>query len=167
MGKQAIDLADILRASVRANERSPLFRWFYEHHDEVWAALAGRRILWRAFCALFDEAGLTDATGKPPTERTARQTWYRVRREVAKHQPARASDETSKAVARFPSRFPPDWQPTPVALAAALPGTTTSAPRHATTSPSNEGQALPVSTAQLTAAEKIARLRQKLRDRDY
>lgn len=167
MGKEAIEFADILRASARADERSPLFRWFYEHHDEVTAALAGRRVLWRTFCALFHEAGLTDATGKSPTARTARQTWYRVRCEVAKHQPTRSSGETSEPTARFPSRFPPGWQPAPIASAAAVPTTTPSSPRHATTPPASEGQALPVSTAQLTAAEKIARLRQKLRDRDY
>ncbi len=84
MGKQAPELDAVLGAVTRSGERSPLFHWLYQHHTKLAEATRGRRVRWRALCALFAEAGLTDITGKAATERTARETWYRVRREVAK-----------------------------------------------------------------------------------
>lgn len=68
----------------RPDNRSPLFWWLLENHDGIIAAAAGRRLRWHTLCAHFETLGLTDTTGKPATQRNARETWAQVRREVAR-----------------------------------------------------------------------------------
>jgi hypothetical protein len=72
----------ILKAIARGEDRSSLFWWMVEHHDEILAAAEGRRIQWGTFCAEATRLGLTDTKGKPPTTRNARETWRQARRAV-------------------------------------------------------------------------------------
>ena len=64
----------ILKAIARGEDRSSLFWWMVEHHDEILAAAEGRRIQWGTFCTEATRLGLTDTKGKPPTTRNARET---------------------------------------------------------------------------------------------
>lgn len=64
--------------------RSPLYRWMRQHHDALAAAFAETPPAWEPLAAELAAVGLTDADGKPPPAAGARQTWYRVRRDVAR-----------------------------------------------------------------------------------
>ena len=97
MGKQPLNIDAILATVSRPGDRSPLFCWLYQHHDELAEAMKGRRIIWRAFCALFIEVGLKDANGNTPTERTARETWYQVRREVSRQRAVRVTIQAMRS----------------------------------------------------------------------
>ena len=63
--------------------RSPLYRWMRRHHDTLATAFAETPPAWGPLAAELAAVGLTDADGKPPSASSARQTWYRVRRDVA------------------------------------------------------------------------------------
>ena len=97
----------ILGAIARGN-RSPLFWWMVEHHDEI-AARAGERIHWDGVCAKAAELGLTDTTGSPPSRRNARETWRQARLYVAKARERRAQQQRPGSTP--PSRISPDWRP--------------------------------------------------------
>ena len=71
------------------------------------AAFAKDPPAWGPLAAELSGVGLTDGDGKPPNAASARQTWYRVRRDVARDRaqlpaavsvPALASDEVAPAV---------------------------------------------------------------------
>jgi hypothetical protein len=83
--------------------RSPLYRWMRRHHDTLATAFAETPPAWGPLAAELAAVGLTDADGKSPAAASARQTWYRVRRDVARGQPdtkppALAPDEIAPAV---------------------------------------------------------------------
>lgn len=85
--------------------RSPLYRWMRQHNDALAAAFAETPPAWGPLAAELAAVGLTDADGKPPAAASARQTWYRVRRDLARarEQPAApvaalAPDEIAPAV---------------------------------------------------------------------
>ena len=86
---------------------SPLYRWMRRHHDDLAAVFANNPPAWGPLAAELSGVGLTDGDGKPPNAASARQTWYRVRRDVARDRaqlppavsvPALAPDEIAPAV---------------------------------------------------------------------
>ena len=76
-------LAAILRKIEHPADRSTLFHWMVEHHDELTASADGARLVWADLCASFADMGLTCRTGQPATPAVARMTWYRARKFVA------------------------------------------------------------------------------------
>ena len=90
-------------------QRSKLFEWLLAHHDEMVVASAGRRVEWRRLCAEFAKEGLTDGQGNPPNARTARMTWWRVRKEKARIDALRAAEraERERRAAASPRRDMP------------------------------------------------------------
>ena len=76
---------DALQAAAGADKgvRSPLYNWLKKNHDDLSAAFAEIPPSWSALAATFGKIGLTDRDGKVPTPKGARQTWYRVRVDVA------------------------------------------------------------------------------------
>jgi hypothetical protein len=111
------------------HQRSKLFEWLFAHHDEMVAASAGRRVEWRRLCAGFAEDGLTDGAGNPPNARTARMTWWRVRKEKVRVDALRAAEraERERRAAANPRRDMPsqfrkgDCGPPLVTMSAAKP----------------------------------------------
>ena len=75
---------DILSVLKRSEMRSTLFWWMLDHHDELLAAGAGRRVRWPQLCATFTTLGLTDGCGNTPSSLVARRTWHNVRLFAAK-----------------------------------------------------------------------------------
>lgn len=116
----------VLSEIANGDDRSSLFWWLVEHHDEIMAAANGRRMQWRRLCARFAELGLTDRTGKPATEKLARLTWFRARQEVARLR-GLAVPAPARAGSVYPSRTSKEWRPTVVSQQAA-PGTQIAAP---------------------------------------
>ena len=111
---------DVLAALDSVNpspSRSPLARWMRQNHDDLVARLGNKRADWTTLAKVFEDAGLTDRSGKPPTAETTRKTWVRVAQEVARdprQQAARPSAPTQstdegvvrKAVVRVPPLGP-------------------------------------------------------------
>ena len=110
-------------------QRSKLFEWLLAHHDEMVAASAGRRVEWRRLCVEFAKEGLTDGEGNPANARTARMTWWRVRKEKARIDALRAAEraERERRAATNPRRDMPsqfrkgDYGPPLVTMSATKP----------------------------------------------
>jgi len=83
--------------------RSPLYRWMRRHHDTLAAAFAETPPAWEPLATELAAVGLTDADGKPPAAASARQTWYRVRRDVARTHDQRSA----KAAGLAPGEIAP------------------------------------------------------------
>lgn len=78
-------MADPVLAKVLESGRGPgdrhslLYRWMWRHHTALARQFAEAQPSWTAMAQTFAEEGLVDRTGKPPTPKTAQQTWRRVR----------------------------------------------------------------------------------------
>ena len=73
----------ILREAAAASERSPLFWWLLENHEELIQNTRDGRIRWVVLLPLIADAGLTNADGGAPTLNVLKKTWYKVRKVVA------------------------------------------------------------------------------------
>lgn len=104
-------LRAVLREIAHSAERSPLFWWMVEHHDELAQAAEGRRLRWKQLCERFAGLGLTDVNGRVASERTARATWSRARRAVAEARERAAAKRPAHRPGRYPSQIPADWRP--------------------------------------------------------
>ena len=154
MSKTPAKSEPILNAIARSSERSSLFWWLSDQHDEILAAAAGRRIQWAPLISRFAELDLRDGEGKPVTARTASDTWAEVKRTIAERQAMKAA---AQARNQHPSRLPATWRPTPVE-----PPQTAMTPRYA---PPNTA---PASTAPIELSEKARRTMAALdRQLDY
>jgi hypothetical protein len=109
----------ILEEVARGGDRSSLFWFLTQHHDELIAQAAGKRMLWDALCVRFAEHGLTDRRGLTATPKTARQTWLRARRAVAAARAQKAA-ANGRPGDKYPSRISPDWRPQTVPPRAAM-----------------------------------------------
>ena len=88
----------VLENIARPGNRSPLFWWMLERHDEIVEFAVGRRMDWKGFVAGATELGITDTLGRPVKERNARETWRQVRLEKARLEEWRAENEAARAV---------------------------------------------------------------------
>ena len=101
-----------MKEVARGSERSSLFWWLVEHHDEIAAEAGGKRMRWEPLCARFAAHGLRDVNGRPPSPRTARETWLQARRTVAQaRERKRQADADVRPGQKFPSRISPAWRP--------------------------------------------------------
>jgi hypothetical protein len=109
MKNPAVRTKMVLERIARPNTRSSLFWWLFEHHDAVMQSAEGRRLDWKGLRATFESEGLTDLDGKPATMRTARMTWWRVRKEKARIDALRAAEraERERRAAANPRRDMP------------------------------------------------------------
>ena len=98
----------ILKTIERSEQRSSLFWWMVENHDDILAAANGKRILWQPFCAKAAADGLTDTKGQPACERAAREAWQQARKYVSEMK-AKAAAKAPRPV--HPSRIDKNWRP--------------------------------------------------------
>lgn len=110
MSKKQSGLGAILKAVAQGPERSSLFYWFCDNHDVFAGASAGQRIIWEPLLKHFSELELQDGDGKTPTAETARKTWLKARKDVARRRALRAASTTAAVLPRL-KRAPADWQP--------------------------------------------------------
>ena len=80
------------------------------NHDGLLARIGGQRPDWTALAKIFEQAGLTDRSGKPASPGTARVAWARVRESVARGRASRPPPEPGPA-------WPPGALPPPRATA--------------------------------------------------
>ena len=109
MRNQAANANVILNSIARPKTRSSLFWWLFDNHAEIAQRAEGRRLDWTELCTTFHDHGLTDLDGKAPTVRTARMTWWRVRKEHARVEALRAAEraERERRAAANPRRDMP------------------------------------------------------------
>lgn len=109
MSRKRRNLRAIVTYLQESPERSSLFWWLAEHHDEIARANAGKRIRWQPLAAQLASYGLTDRNGKPASAEITRLTWKRVRQFVAEQA---AAKQARQATGRLqPSRLPSTWRP--------------------------------------------------------
>src|SRR5208337_2429000 len=96
MRNQAAKTDVILNAIARPKTRSSLFWWLFDNHSAIAQRAEGRRFDWTELCTTFRDQGLTDLDGKAPTVRTARMTWWRVRKEHARIEALRAAERADR-----------------------------------------------------------------------
>lgn len=108
----------VLTQIEQSADRSTLFYWMVEHHDEMLAKAKGRKLRWVELCVSFKALGLTNQQGEPATEPAARQTWYRARKLVAIERSQVAAFAATgigprHLIASVPSRLraPSSWRP--------------------------------------------------------
>jgi hypothetical protein len=111
MSRERKGLRAVLREITHGADRSPLFWWMVEHHDDLAQAAEGRRMRWRVLCEQFEALGLTDVNGKPASERTARATWGRARRAVREARERVVAKKSAAPKRHYPSRVSRDWRP--------------------------------------------------------
>jgi hypothetical protein len=114
MSRNRKGLRAVLREITQSADRSSLFWWMVEHHDELKTTASGRRLQWAALCTRFAELSLTDINGKPASPRTARETWLRARRAAEDANRRLAVKPPARVGAVYPSRIPKEWRPTVV-----------------------------------------------------
>lgn len=109
MKNPAVRTQMVLERIARPNTRSSLFWWLFEHHDAVMQSADGRRLDWKGLCATFESEGLSDLDGNPANARTARMTWWRVRKERGRIDALRAAEraERERRAAANPRRDMP------------------------------------------------------------
>jgi hypothetical protein len=107
---------DILDRSLDCGGRvlSPLTRWMVAHHDDFSALLRRKGVHWQKLCEGFAKLGIRNADGQPLTPRTARETWLRVRKRIARYRDEGPSPAQPRTISDRP-------QASPVAAGAAEP----------------------------------------------
>ena len=108
MARQKRDTKAILKVIERSGDRSDLFWWMVEQHDEIIKKASGKRIHWPSVCAEAARRGRMDRLGRPPTVMTAKKTWQRARKEV---EAARAAETPAPPPQINPSRIDKTWRP--------------------------------------------------------
>ena len=95
MPKQTRTYKAILSEVARGN-RSTLFRWLVNHHDDLIEQAAGKPMRWEPLSKRFAEHGLTDINGQPATPSTARATWFQARKAVAEAKKRKKASDAAR-----------------------------------------------------------------------
>ena len=75
---EAIALMQKARARGRGR-RSPIMVWMQQNREALTAAFTQTAPAWSVLATYLGERGITDGDGKPPSARTAREAWARVK----------------------------------------------------------------------------------------
>jgi hypothetical protein len=116
-GKQRPGSMDRIRAAILEDSgaRSALYKWLRRNHKQFSETLAeAGRPDWSVIARAFGEEGLTDGDGKPPSKEGARQTWYKVKKDLVSAARRKAGGVTrGVAVVQDPpsSQIPPPRPP--------------------------------------------------------
>lgn len=93
------DIGSLIRSARRASGRNTLALFMKDHFSDLQKEI-GNRADWRMLTEFFISRGLKDASGQRPSPDTARQTWYRLRRRLAKEK--KTGREAVSPRVRFP-----------------------------------------------------------------
>ncbi|KXV68110.1 hypothetical protein AD951_13200 [Acetobacter malorum] len=93
------DIGSLIRSARRASGRNTLALFMKDHFSDLQKEI-GSRADWRLLTEFFISRGLKDASGQSPSPDTARQTWYRLRRRLAKEK--HITREAVSPKVRFP-----------------------------------------------------------------
>jgi hypothetical protein len=104
------------RAMEEAGHSAQLYPWMWTRYAAFQALLAEtRRPDWRRIAIGLAKVGVTDARGNSPTAATTRQTWWKVRRDVAVRSkpPSPAPHCANSETDRNQIQSPPKIRPSP------------------------------------------------------
>ena len=73
-----LDVRSVLQAARAGAGISPLYRWLWDHHEQLLPELAKRGVNWAAMAQQFQEADIKAGRGSVATAEVVRQTWNRV-----------------------------------------------------------------------------------------
>ena len=150
-GDREDQVQSVVGSLLRSSDRSPVFWWLVEHHEQVAAAVGEGRIRWSVLSAQFTALGLTDRNGNAATPQATRQTWWKVRRYVLQ---------------RAAPRPPQDARSEQLRVQAARPVSTPVLPASAPAFPPVQQASADGSVRQkLTPEQRIERINQQLRER--
>jgi hypothetical protein len=101
-GGGSVDSAEAIRVLGQLGQRSTLFRWLFDHYDEIQREIGAVRpgVPWAQYCGYLEELGLTLAGGERITPRGAAQTWYRLRKEKGRLAALDAAEEAAREARR-------------------------------------------------------------------
>src|SRR5689334_19431664 len=109
------DVAKSFSARVLKN-RSPIYRWLFEHHAEIAAELRNQvRPAWTALAETAADAGVLDKDGRPYSKDAVRMAWKQLERDLSRsgqHLPA-AVPSTTPPVTTAPIPARPAQTPQP------------------------------------------------------
>lgn len=115
MEKARKPVKTMFAAMTLRGERSTLFWWLVENHDEFKEAARRQRIRWNVVVETATEIGLTNRAGAAPTRKLAKLTWERAQRYVTRNrvvEPVAVSDQTrSVPMPRSPDARPAESDP--------------------------------------------------------
>lgn len=103
MDRSSKAVAAAIEEIAKRGERSCLFWWLVEYHDQIRERMARQRISWVAFAEQMTRMGLTDRTGKAATPNTVKTTWHRAKIYVASE---RTRSPSSATLAASPRSMP-------------------------------------------------------------
>lgn len=108
MSRKHEEVEAVVSYLLQGPERSTLFWWLVEHHDELVEAKGCKRTRWGPLALQLASYGLTDRENKAASPAVVRLTWQRVRKYVANRNAAKALREVG---GKRLSRLPPIWRP--------------------------------------------------------
>ena len=109
MSKKRQDVQAVVDYLLQGPDRSSLFWWLVDHHDELAEAASTKPIRWGPLAVRLASYGLTDRENKTAAPETVRQTWKRVRKFVVEEAAAKQARALLKR--QTPSRLPATWRP--------------------------------------------------------
>lgn len=146
-------LKSVVKKLGRDPWRSPLFHWLSENFAALEPATGGPRSDWEALRSKAILHGITDDAGNQPSVRTVRDTFRKVRDEMAR----RGAESAGKAKpSPHPSRLPATWCPQEA--------TPPPATRLMVAQPSSDGSGI-ISSEKPTPEKALADLRRILAER--
>lgn len=78
------DVAKLFSARVLQN-RSPIYRWLFEHHAEIAAEFRNQaRPAWTALAETARDAGVRDKDGQPYSKDAARMAWKQLEKDLSR-----------------------------------------------------------------------------------
>ncbi len=120
MAGKKLSLEGLLIQAV-ADRHSPLYIAMRDHYDAMIRAFESKRPDWSVLVAGFNELGILDGDGKPPTLRGAQNTWARVKKDLGgkARQGVKPSPQPAPAIEAPPRPAP--LIPAPVQLGRLVP----------------------------------------------
>lgn len=98
MERASKTVKSMFAAMTQRGERSTLFWWFVENHDDIAEAAKRQRIQWAVVVDRANELGLTNRVGAAPTRKLAKLTWHRAQIYVASFRSATDPPVAEQAV---------------------------------------------------------------------
>ncbi len=111
MSRKREQIEAVVSYLLQGPERSTLFWWLVEHHDELIEAKGHKRTRWGPLALQLASYGLTDRENKAASPAVVRLTWQRARKYVAGENAAKALREAKGNGGKQPSRLPMTWRP--------------------------------------------------------
>jgi hypothetical protein len=107
MSGEKTDASKLLQKAI-LDGRSEIYRWLWQHYDELAAVLNAPRAPWSALSRAIRESGNWSATSSGPTRQAVRDAWLRVERTKQQQRPRTPKPAPVAHPRPQPPPIPPD-----------------------------------------------------------